>query len=126
MPLGRSILYTGDCFIPTKNQHHIKDTGGCRPSCKGCAERCCKLTKLRVFLFGKAIQKRLKVWSAPASSLQMRRQFFQYATGYRIERSGCFLIGGDGAFDGDKRCFIKEFTISFGALFELGHSRFKK
>ncbi len=57
----------------------------------------------------------------PASTLQVRRQFFQYTTGYRIKRLGRLLIRLDRAGCQDKVRFFKKFRISSGAVLEAIH-----
>ena len=68
--------------------------------------------------FGHAVCTLFQLVSRPASILQLRRQFIQYTTGYRVKRLGRFLLDLKGALGKDKMRLIKEFREGFRAILE--------
>src|SRR5690606_6472647 len=115
---GRRILKSGEGLLPPDDEHHVEDARADRAPGDGRPERSCKLAQTHPVVCCYAGGDPLQRIPVPASILQLRRQFFQYTTGYRIKRARRRLIGQEWPFSEHEMRFFKQFGKGLGAVLE--------
>src|SRR6056297_3721930 len=112
--LAGGVGQPGDGFFPPEHNHHVKHARCDAAACQSGPQGSGKLAELHIPGFGKLHGYRLQFVARPTSILQMRRQFFQYTTGYIIELRGGFLIRRNWPVGKNKLCLFNEFGECLG------------
>src|SRR6056297_2187690 len=123
-PAAGGVGQSGDAFITPENQHHVEHTRCCAAACKRGPQWTGQLAEFHAVGFGELGREGLDTVSRPRSILQLRRQFFQYTTGYIIKLRSRLLLWRDRASGKDKCRFIKKFRECLRALLEAVHAPF--